>query len=254
MKIKAAIALVNPMEITATVEPEAGMPETSQSVKIADLGVIDYAKVFSEGPQTLHTMGIGEVLSTIRFLAADYQDPTVGVWGCDIEKNGLVTVVGTLASLVRGNGYARGNAGDFLDTLGMVAEGAGSGVAPSPESQQVSTMQAYTGPAIYAAFSPTSGEVPRGIMTGMGPWKAKTPYDAYEENTGETLQRSVIEAEGFMWVNEGTAGESSAVEPTFNPEGEPVNDGPNIIWKGNPNRPPFTQGTIHAVAEIWTPS
>jgi hypothetical protein len=237
----------------------------SQTVRIADLGVIDFATVFAAGPTDLATLAAGEFLSTVRFTDTDVVEP---------NNFALQIGIGTPHSFGWfAFAWLRGSLADsfgmgMFDTLSYAAnayayqsDAAVFGVTgdASDQAMVIST----PGPIQVAVFQPSS--VPAG-QTGFGDgfryaaitaWASATHYDDTSGGTPGTTaapRKAAITANGTVWTNTGTAGTSGGSSPDFaGNAGGTVADGANIVWTDTTLAAP-TMGTVRAAAEIWTPA
>ncbi len=246
----------------------------SQSVVAKDLGVIDWADVFANGPKVLYTMPPGSFLNRIKWTDTDFEMPApIGGFYLNLQGGTLEgsAGVGTRKSFGWRSFTSAFEADEnglyYLidtDSLPDVAIGPGFGYGPDLGLyQRTLVLSAAAGGPIEAAYFlwgvAKEGSADNGSrFAGIKPWQAKTAYDLVIHPAPEPArpQRSVITANGTIWSNRGegaAAGESGAVEPNFaEHSGGEVADGP-LVWADS-GQVPTTAGKQHAVAEIWTPS
>ncbi len=217
-------------------------------VRPVDLGVIDFAKVFSEGPQTLYTMAAGDFLRAIRWVRDGYEAPPAETYGVPV-----VPGVGTRASFAWWAFASETDEGSEVQDTNYLGQG-GQGIGASGASAASMVLSpASDGPIEAAWFHQPSGGSGSGKgvrYAGITAWKAATHYDSLE-GPSATPKLAAIIANGRSWINVGEEGTSGEAEPAFTEPEEP--DGANIVWK-NINKVPVTTGKQHAVAEIWTPA
>ena len=230
------------------------------SIRAVDLGVIDYADVFSSDPRTLYAMQPGEFLSTVRFTDTDIIDTAPG------NTLRMAIGIGTQKSFAWYTfAWSRGfvDNGDTFDTLSFAANQyayspAGvihPGFGGLSNSAMVLSAAAVGDIVVGVLDSSLSGSAAGVRFKALAPWVALTNYDTEINPTPGTppLVLAAIVANGTIWVNTGTAGISGAIAPDFaGNAGGTVADGLNIMWTDTTDAA-FTAGTVHAVAEIWTP-
>jgi hypothetical protein len=246
------------------------IPKPAGQVKLVDLGVIDFAKVFAEGPQTLYTMSVGEYLKSIKYtldkrVAADVLfDVHIGMgtirsfswYGfAHLREDGTHENEWDTDSMAV-NTFAF----DSYATLGKEGQ-------IGTDTQGIPISPASDGAIIAALIDPELASVGKGVRFGpVAAWKAKTSYDTETgANPGVAnpppLVNGIIKANGTVWLNVGETGETGEVEPNFKKAAEEgaekeepgkIADGAQIVWKDTKGGVP-TVGHVHAVAEIWIP-
>lgn len=277
-------------ELEAAVAALQASPGGSQPVKIVDLGTIDWAAVFTGGPQTLYELQPGEALAAIRYLDDVYEAldsiPLAGYAGIGTTRSfSWWSFAATRFNFVDGDpaglppldtlGMFVRNYRDELDrhslSVGQVAlnipsnDGTNLGITYGPDlstSENPGNAQVLSAVGdVQAAFAYYNNPTPQfGFrIAGVGAWAADTAYDAIQDpypTIDAPPQKVAIVANGTIWMNNlgsngGAAGTSGSSEPDFaGNAGGQVADGPDVIWGDTTYAPPAA-GQIHAVAEIW---
>lgn len=260
----------------------------SQTVKWVDLGVIDWAAVFTNGPTLLYTLLSGEALASIRYLDDVFTQidviPLTGFAGIGTTRSfSWWSFAPTRFAPSIGDGTPE----EPLDTIGLfvrnysdtikVAGGTAIltaippptgpdplGISYGPDLE--ATFPANNGGAqvlsavgdVQAAFAFQNGGGFSRQLAGIGAWEADTAYGLIQDPS-PTFDLPPVKAavigNGTVWFNlefTGTAGTSGGSEPDFaGNAGGTVADGPDIVWTDT-SHAPTTAGQIHAVAEIIT--
>lgn len=184
----------------------------SSSVKIVDLGVVDLATVFTEGPQTLYTPTSGEFLSTIRYQDLDFEA---------IDDNGFLgnangVAFGTIKSF-GWLGFAYGSEQDiYIDTLGLVTGGSAYGPALETISGFAQVLSAAAGGAVKVGYWESDNHGNGLLYAAIVAWVAAAAYKSVFGFTDPpTTLRVAVVANGTVWRNVGGAGTSGASTPDF---------------------------------------
>ena len=170
--------------IPVTPETEAYATKAELTTKIIDLGLIDFAAVFSGGPQVLYEMQEGEYLRAVKWTDLGWVEPTPA-WYVPFLK--AAPGVGTRKSFgwyafastvdTDGSGY------EYLgDTDTLIAGDFGYG-PDLGDLQQMLVLSAAAGGPVEAAYF-IAGEDPirprgegNGVrLAGVTAWAAKTAY------------------------------------------------------------------------------
>lgn len=235
------------------------------ALRDVDLGIVDFAEVFANGPTTLYEMQPGEFLKEIKFTDLDFeaidspvnpQEPSVEVYF------GIGTIKSfqwySFAQIARTSGQP---ATDAVDTVGLYinpnfpAFGAVYGPELGSTASKAMVLSAAAGGDIQAAIGVGNGD-PEGFrVDAITGWLASTDYFntlGHAPTANVTPRRCAVLEDGTVWWNVGAADQSGLVKPDF--PSRPLNgiDEGDILWSDS-TLAPTTTGKVHAVATISAP-
>lgn len=217
-------------------ETQVGGGGGSNSVAIADLGILDVAAIFSGGPVTLKALEAGQFLAAVKFtdtdfVATDLIAPLIaGPYRINLAI-GTVKSFGWWGFALFSYNPPDSEAETWTDTVGAYAGTYVYGPNLGVVGSDAMVLSAAVGGPVQAGFIANGDSDADGAgvtLDAVVAWAAGTAYGTPVTNTPATSGvkvKAAIVANGTIWLNVGAHGTSGGSTPDFaGSAGGPVPD------------------------------